>query len=164
VELDGEEDLVQAATALREDRAKTVARPPCVLVVDDDPGVRLLCTTTLRLEGYEAIEAATGPEGFERAVAETPDLALLDVELPGLDGFGLAAALLRNERTQRLPLVFLTADTDPGIEALAYEAGAVGFFAKPLDPEGVGLFVNRALAHLVPAQISSSRERPSAGR
>ena len=143
---------MQTATALNDDRAKAVARAPCVLVVDDDPGVRLLCTTTLRLEGYEAIEAATGQEGFERAVAETPDLALLDVELPEIDGFGLAAALLRHERTRRLPLVFLTADPDPGIEALAYEAGALGVFAKPLDPEDVGLFVNRALAHLVPRQ------------
>jgi putative two-component system response regulator len=143
---------MQAGTALRDDRADALARPPCVLVVDDDPGVRLLCTTTLRLEGYEAIEAATGQEGFERAVAATPDLALLDVDLPELDGFGLAAALLRDERTRRLPVVFLNADSDPGIEALAYEAGALGFFAKPLNPEDVGLFVNRALAHLVPRQ------------
>jgi CheY-like chemotaxis protein len=139
-------------------------RPPCILVVENDPGIRLLCTTTLRLEGYEAIEAATGQEGFERAIAAAPDLALLDVELPVLDGFGLAAALLRDERTRRLPLVFLTSDSDPGIEALAYEAGALGFFAKPLNPQDIGLFVKRTLARLVPMQIRSTRGLPSAAR
>ena len=80
--------------------------PPCVLVVDDDPGVRLVCTTTLRRAGYDAIEAANAQEGYERAIAERPDLALLDVQMPELDGFGLAAALLEDERTQQLRFVF----------------------------------------------------------
>jgi CheY-like chemotaxis protein len=124
-------------------------RPPRVLVVADDPSVRLVCTTILRREGYDAIEAATGQEGYERAVAETPDLALLDVQMPELDGFGLAAALLGDERTQQLRLVF-TGDPDPCVEALAYEAGALGFIAKPFDPREVGSFVNRALAYLAP--------------
>lgn len=123
--------------------------PPRVLVVDDDPSVRLVCTTTLRREGYEAIEAANGQEGYERAIAETPDLALLDVQMPELDGFGLAAALVEDERTQQLRFVF-TGDPDPCVEALAYEAGALGFIAKPFDPRDVGSFVNRALAHLAP--------------
>jgi DNA-binding response OmpR family regulator len=66
--------------------------PPRVLVVDDDPSIRLVCTTTLRREGYEAIEASNGQEGYERAIAETPDLALLGVQMPELDGFGLAGS------------------------------------------------------------------------
>ena len=118
--------------------------PPRVLVVDDDPSVRLVCATTLRREGYDAIEAAN-----ERAIAETPDLALLDVQMPELDGFGLAAALVEDERTQQLRFVF-TGDPDPCVEALAYEAGALGFIAKPFDPRDIGSFVNRALAHLAP--------------
>jgi CheY-like chemotaxis protein len=144
---------MEAATALMNGWAYATGRPPCVLVVDDDDGVRLLCTTILRLEGYEAIEAANGQEGFERAIAETPDLALLDVQMPELDGFGLAAALLSDERTRQLPVVFLTEEEDPCVEAEAYEAGALGFFAKPLDPGDVGVFVNRALAHVAPKQI-----------
>ena len=124
-------------------------RPPRVLVVDDDPHVRLLCATTLRREGYDAIEAVNGQEGYERAIVDTPDLALLDVQMPDLDGFGLAAALVEDERTQSLRLVF-TGDPDPRIEALAYEAGALGFLAKPFDPGDLGSFVNRVLAHLTP--------------
>jgi CheY-like chemotaxis protein len=143
---------MEAASVLKDGWAYATGRPPCVLVVDDDDCVRLLCTTILRLEGYEAIEAANGQEGFERAIAEAPDLALLDVQMPELDGFGLAAALLGDERTRLLPLVFLTEKADPWVEAQAYEAGALGFFAKPLDPGDVGPFVNRALAHLAPKQ------------
>jgi CheY-like chemotaxis protein len=127
-----------------------------VLVVDDDPGIRLACTTTLRLEGYDAIEAANGQQGFDRAVADTPDLALLDVQMPELDGFGLAAALLGDERTRQLPLVFLTSDPDPSIEALAYEAGALGCYAKPVEPGDFALFVHRALAHFAPKQKSAT--------
>jgi CheY-like chemotaxis protein len=128
--------------------------PPRVLVVDDDPGVRLVCTTTLRREGYDAIEAANAQEGYERAIAEKPDLALLDVQMPELDGFGLAAALLEDERTQELRFVF-TGDPDPCTEAQAYEAGALGFLAKPFDPRDFGQFVNRALAHLAPRRNSA---------
>ncbi len=135
-------------------------RPPRVLVVDDDPAIRLVCATTLRREGYEAIEAANGQEGYERAIVDTPDLALLDVQMPELDGFGLAAALLGDERTQQLRLVF-TGDPDPCIEALAYEAGALGFIAKPFDSQDLGSFVNRAPAHLTPGREPAAA-RPSA--
>jgi CheY-like chemotaxis protein len=144
---------MEAATALMNGWAYATGRPPCVLVVDDDDGVRVLCTTILRHEGYEAIEAANGQEGFERAIVETPDLALVDVKMPELDGFGLAAALLGDERTRQLPLVFLTDGADPCVEALAYEAGAFGCFAKPLDPGNVGVLVNRALSDLAPKLV-----------
>jgi two-component system chemotaxis response regulator CheY len=145
-----EEDLVETATALTTGWSYVAGRPPRVLVVDDDVGVRLLCTATLRREGYEAIEAADGQEGFDRAITETPDLALVEVQMPELDGFGLAAAFLADERTRQLPLVFLAWAPDPYLEALAYETGALGFFVKPFDPGIVGLFVSRALADLAP--------------
>jgi CheY-like chemotaxis protein len=85
----------------------------------------------------------------DRDQQETPDLALLDVQMRELDGSGLAAALVEDERTQQLRFVF-TGDPDPYVEALAYEAGALGFIAKPFDPRDIGSFVNRALAHLAP--------------
>jgi two-component system, NarL family, response regulator DesR len=88
------------------------------------------------------------PTAINRDQQETPDLALLDVQMPELDGFGLAA-LVEDERTQQLRFVF-TGDPDPYVEALAYEAGALGFIAKPFDPRDIGSFVNRALAHLAP--------------
>lgn len=96
------------------------------------------------------IEAVDGQEGLERAFAEAPDLVLLDISMPVLDGFGVAAALRGDERTERLPFVFLSGETDPHIEARALEAGAHGYFAKPFDLSAVGAFIHGVLGHLVP--------------
>jgi CheY-like chemotaxis protein len=135
-----------AASAL----PRSPGQRPRVLIVDDDRSIRLLCATYLRREGYDVIEAGDGQEGLERAFSEAPDVVLLDISMPILDGFGFAAALCGDERTERLPFVFLSGETDPHIEARAYEAGAHGYFAKPFDPSAVGTFVRGVLAQLVP--------------
>jgi CheY-like chemotaxis protein len=124
--------------------------PPRVLVVDDDPTIRLICSTNLQLDGYQVLEAANGQEGLELALDHVPDVVLLEISMPVLDGFGLAAALQANERTRELPLIFLTAEDDPLIKALAFETGAHAVIAKPFDPSAVIAFVERVVAHLVP--------------
>ena len=74
--------------------------PPRVLVVDDHDTVRRLCTRILRRDGYDVFEAADGQEALELARTKAIDLVLLDISMPVLDGFGLAAALREDERTQ----------------------------------------------------------------
>ncbi|MEX2253930.1 MAG: response regulator [Acidimicrobiia bacterium] len=138
------------ATHVASERVRWPGRRPRVLIVDDDASIRLLCATHLRREGYDVIETVDGQDGLERAFSEAPDLALLDISMPVLDGFGLAAALRGDERTQRLPFVFLSGETDPHIEARALEAGAHGYFAKPFDLSAVGAFVQGVLAQLAP--------------
>ena len=123
---------------------------PRVLVVDDDEAIRLVCTTTLELDGCEVIEAANGQEALELALEQAPDLVLLDIRMPLLDGFGLAAALRKHERTRRVPLVFLTGETDPLTKAKAHTAGALHLFTKPFDPGVVSSFIRRTLAHEEP--------------
>ena len=127
-----------------------------VLIVDDDRSIRLLCATHLRRDGYDVIEAQDGQEGLERAFAEAPDVVLLDISMPILDGFGLAAALRQDERTQRLPFVFLSGESDPQIEARAYEAGAHGYFAKPFDPSTIGAFLRNVLDQLIPERAPAT--------
>lgn len=117
-----------------------------ILVVDDDPGMRALCGEVLRAEGFDVLEAADGREGLARAFSEHPDLVLCDISMPILDGFGLAVALRHNVRTRRVPLVFLTAETETYVERHAYDAGALGFFTKPFDPSALISFIRRALA------------------
>ena len=126
--------------------------PPRVLVVDDDPAIRLICSTNLLLDGYQVLEAANGQEGLELALDHVPDVVLLEISMPVLDGFGLAAALQANERTRELPLIFLTAENDPLIKAKAFETGAHGVIAKPFDPSAVTSFIERVVAHVVPRQ------------
>ena len=117
-----------------------------ILVVDDDPGMRALCGAVLMAEGFDVLEAADGREGLARAFSEHPDLVLCDIAMPILDGFGLAVALRHNAQTRRLPLVFLTAESEPYVERHAYDAGALGFFTKPFEPSTLISFIKRALA------------------
>ncbi len=122
------------------------ANAPRVLVVDDDAAIRLLCATTLHHDGCEVVEAANGQEALELALEWAPDLVLLDISMPVLDGFELAAALREDERTRGVPLVFLTGETDPLTKARVDAAGALHLFTKPFDPGAVSSFIQHALA------------------
>lgn len=126
-------------------QARTPTRRPRVLIVDDDPAIRLVCATSLGLDGYEVIEAANGQDALDLALRGAADVVLLDISMPVLDGFGVAAALRADERTRELPFVFLSGELDPHITERGYAAGAAGFFAKPFDPAAIA----NALAHLV---------------
>ena len=80
-----------------------------VLVIDDEAPIRLLCRVNLEAEGMEVLEAADGPSGLDQARRERPDVVLLDVMMPGLDGWRVAEELLDDDRTAEIPIVFLTA-------------------------------------------------------
>jgi two-component system, chemotaxis family, chemotaxis protein CheY len=121
-----------------------------ILVVDDDPGIRALCSAVLGAEGYDVTEAADGREGFERAVTDDPDLLLLDIKMPVLDGFELAVALRRDARTRHLPFVFVTGEAEPDVQGHAFSVGALGFFAKPFEPSALTELVRRLLEQLNP--------------
>jgi DNA-binding response OmpR family regulator len=125
--------------------------PPRVLVVDDHPTVRRLCTRILERDGYQVFEAADGQDALELARTKAIDLVLLDISMPVLDGFGVAAALREDKRTSTVPFIFVTAETDPLVKVRAFESGAKGFFEKPYDPSVLSAFVRRMLAHLVPS-------------
>ena len=125
-----------------------VRSPARILVVDDDPGIRALCAAVLGDEGHEVIEAADGREGFERAVADNPDLLLLDIKMPVLDGFELAVALRRDARTRHLPFVFVTGEPEPDVQGHAFSVGALGYFAKPFEPSALAELVRRLLEQL----------------
>ncbi len=105
---------------------------PAVLVVDDTPaGLGVVCDT-LRHEGVRVLLAESGAAA--RAVLEraTPDLVLLDVVMPGEDGFTLCAALRADARWRELPVIFLTAIDDPEQKVRAFAAGAVDYVTKPV--------------------------------
>src|SRR5207248_11324930 len=80
-----------------------------VLVIDDEAPIRLLCRVNLEAEGMEVLEASDGPSGLEAARGSDPDVILLDVMMPGLDGWQVAEELLDDDRTANIPIIFLTA-------------------------------------------------------
>ncbi len=105
-----------------------------VLVIDDEAPIRLLCRVNLEAEGMEVLEAADGPSGLEKARTETPDVILLDVMMPGLDGWRVAEELLDDGRTDAIPIVFLTARAELRDRARGIDLGGVDYVTKPFNP------------------------------
>src|SRR3954454_1074891 len=105
-----------------------------VLVIDDEAPIRLLCRVNLEAERMDVIEAADGPSGVEKARAEEPDVILLDVMMPGLDGWHVAEQLLQDERTARIPIIFLTARAEFRDRARGLDIGGVDYVTKPFNP------------------------------
>jgi two-component system, OmpR family, alkaline phosphatase synthesis response regulator PhoP len=105
-----------------------------VLVIDDEAPIRLLCRVNLEAEKIDVLEAADGTTGLELARAEQPDVVLLDVMMPGLDGWRVAEELLEDERTRRIPIIFLTARAEFRDRARGLDIGGVDYVTKPFNP------------------------------
>lgn len=106
---------------------------PKILVVDDHPSSRMTAVALLAMEGYEVQEADCGAVALEAVVASDPDLVLLDVMMPGMDGFEVCRRLKQDEHTRLIPVVFVTALDDRRARLKGIEAGGDDFLAKPFD-------------------------------
>jgi len=104
-----------------------------ILVVDDEPAVARLCTRILNEEGYQVTVAYRGDEALEKIFAQPPDLVLLDVMMPDLDGFEVCRRLKADARTQLVPVIILTALSGPQAKIAGLGAGADDFLTKPFD-------------------------------
>ena len=116
-----------------------------VLVIDDEAPIRLLCRVNLEAERMDVIEAADGPSGVEKARDERPDVILLDVMMPGLDGWRVAEQLLEDERTTTIPIIFLTARAEFRDRARGLDIGGVDYITKPFNPLELAPLVQRLL-------------------
>jgi len=105
-----------------------------VLVIDDEAPIRLLCRVNLEAEGMTVLEAADGLTGLEEARENTPDVVLLDVMMPGLDGWRVAEQLLQDDRTSEIPIIFLTARAEFRDRARGLDIGGVDYVTKPFNP------------------------------
>ncbi len=105
-----------------------------VLVIDDEAPIRLLCRVNLEAEGMTVTEAPDGPSGLEKAHAEPPDVILLDVMMPGLDGWRVAEQLIDDPSTEGIPIVFLTARAEFRDRAKGLDIGGVDYITKPFNP------------------------------
>jgi len=119
-----------------------------VLVVDDEAPIRLLCRVNLEAEKMEVLEAGDGPTGLEMARKEHPDVILLDVMMPGLDGWRVAEQLLEDERTIGIPIIFLTARAEFRDRARGLDIGGVDYITKPFNPLELAPLVQSLLDRL----------------
>lgn len=111
----------------------TEERRPLVLVADDDPDILSLVKLRLERSGYDVVSAGDGEQALATARTRTPDLALLDVMMPKLDGYEVTAQLRQEEATRHLPVILLTARVQESDIARGIEAGADDYVKKPFS-------------------------------
>jgi CheY-like chemotaxis protein len=112
--------------------------PSRILVVDDNEAGQLLVCSVLQLQGFRVDSAGSAVEVLNRLHAHTPDLILMDVQLPGQDGLSLTRQLKADPATAAIPIVALTAHAMPGDREQALAAGCVGYISKPIDTRTLG--------------------------
>jgi DNA-binding response OmpR family regulator len=108
---------------------------PVVLVADDDEDILELITFRLERSGYTVVQARDGEEALNLAQARPPDLAVLDVMMPKLDGFELTRRLRAKPETERVPIILLTARAQDADVQQGFEAGADDYLRKPFSPQ-----------------------------
>ena len=117
-----------------------------VLVIDDEAPIRLLCRVNLEAEGMTVVEAPDGTKGLELARSDAPDAILLDVMMPGLDGWAVAEELLGDDETQAIPIIFLTARADVRDRARGLDVGGLDYITKPFNPIELASLVRSVIA------------------
>jgi CheY-like chemotaxis protein len=123
----------------------TTQQGPLILVVDDYEDAREMYAEYLRFSGFRVAEARNGNEALEQAFALTPDLILMDLSLPGMDGWEATRQLKSDERTRDIPVVALTGHALAGASEGARKAGCDSFVTKPCLPDDLVVEVRRML-------------------
>ena len=118
-----------------------------VLIIEDEVQVRHVVRLLLMAEGYEVVEAAYGQAGYSKAISEEPDLILLDLMMPVMDGFDVLGKLKGNQATRPIPVIILTSRIDAASERRCMQAGAEDYIKKPWGPGEPGDRVRLALAY-----------------
>jgi two-component system cell cycle response regulator DivK len=127
------------------DRAKRV------LLVEDNDDNRIIYATALRYAGYEVIEAVTGTEGVQQARAMKPDLILMDISVPELDGWEATAILKADPETKSIIILAVTAHALPGDRERSLAAGCDGYLAKPITPAALLREVDQRFGRKTPS-------------
>ncbi len=105
-----------------------------ILIIDDEPDFVKILKARLQVEGYEVLTAGDGVRGIQVARRERPDLVILDIMMPGMDGHSVCETLKKSSLTEDIPVIYLTARTGPKDETVALEKGAKFYLTKPYNP------------------------------
>jgi two-component system cell cycle response regulator DivK len=121
-----------------------------ILYIEDNPENRLLVKRVLEAEGYVVIEADSGMAGLSQAVATRPDLVLMDINLPEIDGYELTRRLKRMDHLAGVPVVAMTANVMKGDREKTLAAGCNGYIQKPIDVDQLPIQIARFLKVKLP--------------
>ena len=125
--------------------------PKIVLLVEDNEDNRIIYATALRFAGYDVLEAVTGTQGVEQARIGAPDLILMDISVPELDGWEATAILKADPVTRHIPIVAVTAHALPEDAERSRKAGCDGYLAKPIAPASLLGEVDRRFGRTSPS-------------
>ena len=134
---------------------------PCVLIVDDYPDAREMYSEYLQYSGFDVVEAGNGMEALQRAVDAEPDIILMDLSLPVMDGWEATRRLKADQRTANIPVVALTGHALAGISEGAKKAGCDAFVTKPCLPEDLVKEIRKILSG---PSASSTRKSGRSGK
>jgi two-component system, cell cycle response regulator DivK len=129
-----------------------------VLLVEDNEDNRFIYATALRYTGYEVIEAVSGRQGIEQARTHRPDLILMDISIPDVDGWEATIVLKADPLTRAIPIIAVTAHVLPGDERRSLDAGCDGYLAKPVAPATLIAEVDRRLGRTSTPQIVAKND------
>ena len=124
------------------------SRPPnpTILVVEDFEDTRLMMKFWLQKEGYRVVEAVDGEQAIQAALREQPDLIIMDVEMPGMDGLTATRRMRQHESLRYVPIVTVSAYTADQYRAAALEAGSTDYVSTPFDPVALGKLIDKLLS------------------
>lgn len=128
---------------------------PMILVVDDESASREPLEVLLQGEGYRTVAASNGRAALAAIAREAPDLILLDVTMPGMDGYELTGLIKDNPATARIPVVMVTGFTGRGARVVGLNAGAEDILSKPVDAAELSLKVRNLLRLRANAQVAA---------
>ncbi len=111
-----------------------------ILIIEDNEQNMYMLTFLLESSDYAILQAFNGPEGIKMAIDSNPDIILLDIQLPEMDGYTVARKIRENENLTKTPIIAVTSYAMPGDREKVMEAGATGYIEKPIDPD---TFINQ---------------------
>lgn len=127
-----------------------------ILIVDDDLDTLRLVGLMLQKQGFQIVAASTGAQGLELALSELPDLIILDVMMPGMDGYQVARRLRSNEKTLDIPILMFTAKSQLDDKVSGFEAGADDYLTKPTHPTELQAHVKALLARSTKVKVTTN--------
>jgi two-component system, cell cycle response regulator DivK len=126
---------------------------PKVLIIEDNEQNMYMLTYLLENSSYEVVQAFSGIVGIKKAKEDKPDIILLDIQLPEMNGYEISRELKRNKESKNIPIIVVTSYAMVGDKEKALEAGAVGYIEKPIDPE---IFVSQMESFLPHQSIQNN--------
>lgn len=142
-----DEEQEMALSPERDDSRFSQLKSSTIMLVDDEPVMLEIVQALLEEEGYQRfVSVDDSTQAVDRLVASDPDILLLDLDMPGVDGFEVLRTVRKLEGYQHLPVIILTASEDPGSKLKALELGATDFLSKPVDASELGLRVRNTLS------------------